>query len=246
MKKSFSISVAIPIAVLTTLFLSFIFAAHASAKTFSDIDNGEIYKTGIEFLASKGIINGYPDGTYKPLNTINRAEMLKIIAEGSMKLNNMYEDEFDAYSSQNCFSDVKANQWFTKYICYAKDKGWVEGYENGKYFRHAQNVTFVESLKITYKGMNISYNGNANPWYKDLIGKSAMKNLIPHTIKSFDENLKRNQMADMIARMIKFNEGEDVLEEYLGDRTNIVVTYETILAGQDLSLLETEIITPEI
>ena len=172
--------------------------------------------------------------------------MLKIIAEGSMKLNNMYEDEFDAYSSQNCFSDVKANQWFTKYICYAKDKGWVEGYENGKYFRPAQNVTFVESLKITYKGMNISYNGNANPWYKDLIGKSAMKNLIPHTIKSFDENLKRNQMADMIARMIKFNEGEDVLEEYLGDRTNIVVTYETILAGQDLSLLETEIITPEI
>ncbi|MEK7548081.1 MAG: S-layer homology domain-containing protein, partial [Patescibacteria group bacterium] len=163
--------------VLTTFFLYAIFTSQTSAKTFSaktfpDVGDNEIYKTGIEFLASNGIINGYPDGTYKPLNPINRAEMLKIIAEGSAKLNNLSSGEFDAYSSQNCFSDVKANQWFTKYVCYAKDKGWVEGYENGKYFRPVQNVTFVESLKITYKGMNVSYNVNATPWYKDLVEKS--------------------------------------------------------------------------
>lgn len=246
---SIIISTTVLTVVLTTLFLSSIItsqasAATSSAKTFSDVDDNEIYKTGIEFLASKGIVNGYPDGTYKPLITLNRAEMLKIIAGGSAKLNNLPEDEFDAYSSQNCFSDVKANQWFTKYVCYAKDKGWVEGYENGKYFRPSQNVTFVESLKITYKGMNISYNENATPWYKDLVELSSTKNLIPHTIKSFDENLKRNQMADMIARMIKFNEGEEILEEYLGNRADIVVTYETISKGQDLSLLEVEVITP--
>jgi hypothetical protein len=52
------------------------------AATFSDIENSE-FKTFIEFLANKGIINGYSDGTFKPDNNITYGEALKIIYESA-------------------------------------------------------------------------------------------------------------------------------------------------------------------
>lgn len=226
----------------------------ANAASFSDITDSETYKKGIEFLAAEGIINGYPDGTYKPLQTLNRAEMLKIVAISAQKYFNWPQNIFDSYNSHSCFSDIPANQWFTKYVCYAKDKGWVVGYENGKYFRPAQTVSLVEGLKMALQAFNIEYEKNAesdtntadtitSPWYKSIVEKASENNYIPHQIYSFNADFKRNEMADLIARILKAKQG--LLDEYLGDRADIVVTYESIEAGQNLLELEIEEICPE-
>ena len=54
------------------------------ATTFPDIQTSE-FKSFIEFLAGKGIISGYQDGTFKPDNNITYAEALKIIYESAME-----------------------------------------------------------------------------------------------------------------------------------------------------------------
>src|SRR3990167_10403167 len=125
--------------------LAFTAFAYDAQKNFSDIADTEIYKDAIQFLYDSKIVKGYDNGTFKPQNTINRAEMVKIIAEAELKYNNLSSDFLTNYSNQKCFSDVPAGEWYTKYVCYGKNQGWIVGYENGKYFHPANTITFVEA-----------------------------------------------------------------------------------------------------
>ena len=125
MKKTISI-------LLSTVVLASLFTSNVSAISFSDVSDAETFKDGIYYLADNDIVKGNPDGTFKPLKPLNRAEMIKIIAEAQAKVFAWPAGSFDAYGSQNCFSDVKTDQWYTKYVCYGKEKGWVVGYEGGK------------------------------------------------------------------------------------------------------------------
>jgi len=68
--------------VVTNLLLAFIFVAaiplSAGAAVFTDT-NRHWAETSISALAVKGYIKGYPDGTFRPDNTISRAEFLAIL-----------------------------------------------------------------------------------------------------------------------------------------------------------------------
>lgn len=206
----------------------------AAAGNFSDITIQEKYYDAIQFLYNNSIVKGYDDGTFRPEKVINRAEMMKIIVEAKLKYNNLSSGFLDDYSNKSCFSDVPTHEWFTKYVCYGKEQGWVVGYENGQYFKPANTITFVEGLKITLEGFNISY-PESSIWFKGIVQTASANNYIPFDIYDFNGSLKRNQMADLITRILKKNESQASLDNYLGERKNIVVTYETIEAYTDMS-----------
>lgn len=226
------------VTIISTLFT---FQALAENTTnFSDIDDNEIYKDAIQFLYDSKIVKGYDDGTFKPQNTINRAEMVKIIAEAKLKLNNLPSDFLVNYSNQKCFSDVPVNEWFTKYVCYGKEQGWIVGYENGKYFHPGNTITFVEALKITLEGFDLSYIEMPPVWYKGVVEAASLGNYIPFDVYDFNVGFRRNQMADLITRILKHKESQESLNNYLGERVMINVTYETIEQGLDLSISQFE------
>nr|WP_243867390.1 S-layer homology domain-containing protein [Paenibacillus sp. BK720] len=54
-------------------------AEAASKPSFTDID-GHWAESSIETAVQAGVLNGYPDGSFKPNNTITRAELLKVMA----------------------------------------------------------------------------------------------------------------------------------------------------------------------
>ncbi|TCM93145.1 S-layer family protein [Paenibacillus sp. BK033] len=54
-------------------------AEAASKPSFTDID-GHWAESSIETAMQAGVLNGYPDGSFKPNNTITRAELLKVMA----------------------------------------------------------------------------------------------------------------------------------------------------------------------
>ena len=135
-KKSFNIVFILSISLIFT----YSFYAEASVALI-DIA-GHKYESSIKYLKNKSIIKGYSDGAFKPNDTLNRAEMLKIIMEGYFS-----DDELDV--GRNCFKDVKA-QWFAQYICDAKEKGVVKGYANG-FFRPSREVNWAEALKMAIK-----------------------------------------------------------------------------------------------
>ena len=106
---------------------------------FNDVYPSHPNYDAIKYLEEEGVLQGYEDGTFKPENNINRAEFIKVLIEGRGITPS--DDIYD-----NCFSDVN-DQWFAKYVCYAKDRGWVEGYEDGT-FGPTNNVNRVESIKM--------------------------------------------------------------------------------------------------
>lgn len=107
---------------------------------FSDVTSQDD-EEAIGYLYSEDIVDGYSDGTYRPLSPINRAELLKILVESRV------EDLPD--DGEDCFTDV-SEEWYAKYVCYAKDEGWVEGYEDGS-FGPAKNINRAEAIAMIFK-----------------------------------------------------------------------------------------------
>jgi len=220
------------VAILASTILLSIPAAFAA---FSDVPNSHRYFDAISFVNSEGIVQGYDDGTYKPEIPLNRAEMLKIIVESKYT-----PSEFDPFMNQPCFNDIDPTQWYTKYVCFAKDQGIVQGYSDGS-FKPAQIVNFVEALKITEKGYG-SIATEGTPWYKNYVDEASADNLIPLDVTAFNNYFTRGQMAEMITRFVK--EGDGSLDTYLGDISGIVNDYNTIASGgfitSDLSNIEVD------
>lgn len=52
-----------------------------AANPFSDVDASSWAYQSVEQLANAGIINGYPDGTFKGSNPITRYEMAQMVAK---------------------------------------------------------------------------------------------------------------------------------------------------------------------
>lgn len=55
---------------------------------FLDVPNNHWAKESIEFLVKLGILTGYSDGTFKPNNTVTRAELAAVIAKAYKKIVN--------------------------------------------------------------------------------------------------------------------------------------------------------------
>jgi len=108
------------------------------AQVFKDVATGDSHAQAIQYLKDEGVINGYPDGTFRPEGTINRAEALKIILIAN-------KIPLEKLSTQ--FPDVPSEAWFSDYVVTAVKRGIVKGYSDGS-FRPENNISRAEFLKI--------------------------------------------------------------------------------------------------
>lgn len=117
---------------------------------FRDVPFENTNNKAVEYLAERGIIQGHPDGEFKPENSINRAELTKIAVLSSAP-------DVDLTPYKNCFPDVR-EEWFAKYVCYAKEQGWVQGYltaDGDSFFRPAQTINKAELLKVLFLSLGV-------------------------------------------------------------------------------------------
>lgn len=169
-----------------------------AGNQFTDLSANYKYESDIDFIASNNIVQGYPDGTYKPNRKLNRAELLKIMVLG---LTDVSDSKLNSYSNKSCFSDVKSNQWYTKYVCYAKAEGIIKGNPDGT-FRPADKINLVEALKITLNSLGAFFD-EGTPWYKDLTEIAADAHIIPLAFDAPDQTVTRGQMANLLHRTMK-------------------------------------------
>jgi hypothetical protein len=159
---------------------------------FSD-SNNHLYKTAIGYLKDKAVVQGYDDGTFRPDNTINRAEFMKIVIGAKYS-----QDYIGVSSAWNCFSDV-TDEWFAPYICIAKDEGVVSGYADGT-FKPSQNISFVEAAKILAEVYGLDFT-KMDVWYEGYVKALQENNYIPSTISSLNKAITRAEMAELIWRI---------------------------------------------
>ena len=179
--------------IILSIGVFFIFIAAALA--YPDVGSDYQYKTAIDYITEEGIVQGYPDGTYKPNNKINRAEFTKIIVEAKI-------GENPIASASNCFPDVPSDQWFASYVCYAKSRGIISGYPDG-YFRPANNINLVEAAKILVNTLEIPKEPQGTEWYSEYIEAMATFKYLPPTFTYFDQKVTRGEMAEMVWRILE-------------------------------------------
>jgi len=132
MKKILALVLALVLALGT-----FSFAAAAPA----DVE-GTDYEDAVVRLGALDIIEGFPDGTYRPDQPVTRAQFAKIIVSA------LGVGEAANYATGTTkFSDVPVGHWAAGYINVAVDVGVIAGYPDGT-FKPENPVTFAEAIKM--------------------------------------------------------------------------------------------------
>jgi len=184
------------------------------ANGFSDVSRTHQYYTAITYLNEAGVISGYDDGTFKPENSINRAEVIKVILKGS---GIEADQKFEA-----AFPDVTADQWFASYVMEAKAMGFVKGNDADGTFAPSRQVNMAEFLKMiltanaidvsSFEGKTVAPNIPVDAWYANYVNYSMALGIVP---KDADGNvdasklLTRGEVANIMYLLTIIRKGND-------------------------------------
>ncbi len=106
------------------------------AATFTDINEDAWYANVLSFAQQYGFVGGYSDNTFRPHNTISRAEAAHIIA-------NIVHNPVGTHN----FPDVAAGSWAEASIASLCTMGVLGGYPDGS-FKPSNEITRAEAAKV--------------------------------------------------------------------------------------------------
>ena len=143
-----------------------------TSKTFIDVPLDAWFFKSVAYVTEKGIMNGYEDGHFGPNDNTTRGQIVTVL----------YRLEGETTIGTSKFSDVGANQYYTKAVAWAATNGIVNGYTDTK-FAPDDNVTREQLAAILFryakfKGYDISAIGNienfadssnVSSWAKDAL-----------------------------------------------------------------------------
>lgn len=117
---------------------------------------GTIYEEAVGDLMSAGVISGDVDGQFHGGQTLTRAQACKIIA---LTMTSAAAD-FSKYEAKakSAFTDLNGATWAAGYIGYAVEKGFVNGYGNGK-FGPSDNVTLPQLAAMLTRAAGTTVTG---------------------------------------------------------------------------------------
>ncbi len=210
-----------------------LYAPQALAFTDVGLQDDE---DAIDYLFDEDIVDGYSDGSYRPRNPINRAELLKILVES--RVSHISSDE-------DCFSDVK-DEWFAPYVCYAKEEGWVQGYSDGT-FKPGNNINRAEAIAMTFKvyadeldfldiedGEDAVYLDVSNEaWYADYLYTGKKTGVLAKNTYFYPGNeITRGDTASLLYRLL--SSLEEVEDEPVDDEGSEVASPAPVSEGPEI------------
>ena len=163
------------------------------AYAYTDVSD-EVLSTKLNDLSKYNIINGYEDGTFRPDNSITRAEFSKIIMCATM---NDYITEYE-----KGFTDVADGSWAEKYIYSAKMLGIVNGTTEST-FEPEANITNEQAIKMIVCSLGYSEEAIAAGGYPDGYIEIA-KNIGIISNSNFDSKAisTRRGIAEMVYKAL--------------------------------------------
>jgi hypothetical protein len=160
----------------------------------------------ISYIGTLGIIQGYPDGSFRPEGNITRAELSTLLIRTAAS-----GDAYVPQAQRQIFPDVNLRHWAVKYVNLASLKGIVKGYPDGK-FKPAANVTRAEGLAMIarFGGVKeLAYAGtefadiNARHWAAPIIAGAFREGMLIHFKDNpfgANKKLNRSEAVEMLYR----------------------------------------------
>ncbi len=134
-----------------------------TGPALSDVSEAYWAYQQISELVKADVLSGYPDGTFKPENLVNRAEFAKMMVRGM----DLASDE---YLGDTGFLDVPQDFWASSYIMACVNKGYVNGMPGGV-FCPGQSITGAQLAAILVRTLPIETpaSGTGPYWYEEFV-----------------------------------------------------------------------------
>ena len=167
--------------------------SNTTENIFRDVINEDTHQTAVEYLYEKGAVEGYEvldsdEKDFKPTNTINRAEFLKMT---------MLLTEADLAEGKNCFIDVK-EEWFAPSVCSAFENGIVTGYDD-ETFKPDNTITYEEMVAIALRAYGFKLSSNENEtWYQVFLDKAVELNAFEDLSMIVGQEVTRSEAAQLL------------------------------------------------
>lgn len=141
---------------------------------FPDVETGKYYTGAVAWANEAGIVNGYPDGTYKPDNAITRREMATMMTRYIAWHEKQKNVTHKTVSDPATFSDVDSSDYAIADITKCAQYGIIIGYPDGTY-KPGKDATRAEVAQVierlayvvkpeenpTYYSYKLKYDGNS-------------------------------------------------------------------------------------
>jgi hypothetical protein len=197
------------------LLLSFGGTLETKAQTFSDVPENNKYYEAVEFFAKTGVLDN-TKGTFKPENSINRAEFTKIVL-----LSAYSEEKINTEAINQNFDDIQSGYWYKNYANFAKQNKILKGYEftPGIFsFGGGRNITKGEAAKVVVNTLlkdelYDGYCGNPVWWCYFAATISSVNAEIGQDIQDNGlKNITRGEMIELMYEIKKYQKevGEDI------------------------------------
>lgn len=163
-----------------------------SFASFDDIDVSSSVGNSIVQLTNLGIISGFNDGTFRPDQTLTRAQFAKIAVYMLGK-----QEDAAALSANTVFSDVDASHWASGYVNYISSQGIINGYPDGT-FGAEDSITYAQALTILIR--LLGYNGEdlGYKWPEGYVTKAGALGITSGMNFGIYENVTRGNAAYVI------------------------------------------------
>ncbi|MDP4008721.1 MAG: septal ring lytic transglycosylase RlpA family protein [Candidatus Peregrinibacteria bacterium] len=219
--------------ILLSIILSIsIYTSTVYAVLFTDIDENHPYLPAIRYLKQNGVINGYPDGSFRPKREVNRAEALKfltlseeILGQGvaSQDAEIRFMEDLDSEAAEDFdLTDVPDDSWYYKYVMQAFKEDIINGYSD-RTFRPSNTVNLAEAIKMLLETNRVETgaaeeitkdpfkDAYKDEWYAPYLQYAKDKYVL---IADMDlkvrpeKNITRQEMANLIYRFYNLEESQ--------------------------------------
>jgi hypothetical protein len=140
--------------------------AQAQAVTFSDVSSDYWAKGFIQELANRGILSGFPDGSFRPNQPVTRAQFAAMVRQAFRK---------SPIRPAVSFTDVPETYWAIGAVREAYTTGFMSGFPEGNFLPDA-NISRSQVLVSLANGMGYAANGSVDGTLQVYSDGSAIQN----------------------------------------------------------------------
>lgn len=116
----------------------------ARGQVFTDVNPGDWFAAPVETAAAKKFVNGYPDGSFKPQQLVNRYEVACL-------LNSWAGNRGE---SIDLTTDEQISEWAKTSVARAVAEGWISLEDDNKHFNGENYCQRAQVFEMVYRWMN--------------------------------------------------------------------------------------------
>ena len=171
--------------------------------TLTDVNPNSYEGKAVIALEKHNIISGFPDGTFRGLDEVNRAQAAKLLLVAA-------RIPLKEIQNNTVFSDVPRGAWFEKFVMNAKAQNIMNGYADGT-FRPEKPIIRAEFLAMLARTFTLetdtiySYRDvPSNVWFSKYAGLAEKHHLFINDtdVLSPSKTMTRNDVAWSLYQML--------------------------------------------